>query len=113
MDDVQIRVWTKGVAMFSTQSVIDKITEAERLVTRITMRLGPEHEEAPAMVRWLIVADEATGLIKAAEEYLQQPQLLALRQTVNQIKPGTDLWAKYKDNPRRARAYFGKEIYEM
>lgn len=99
--------------MFSEQAVIDKITEAEGLVTRITMRLGPEQERGLAMIRWFVVADEATGLIKAAEEYLDQPALFALRQQIRQIKPGTDLWAKYKDNPRRARAYFGKELHEL
>ena len=98
--------------MFSEQAVIDKITEAERLVTRITMRLDPEQERGLAMIRWFVVADEATGLIKAAEEYLQEPELLALQQKVNQIKPDTNLWLKYKDNPRRAKAYFGKELYE-
>jgi hypothetical protein len=94
------------------QDLLDKVREAEQLVTYVQMHGDPE--KSLAAIRWLVVADEATGLLLQVKEHIIDPVALALiRDEVNAIKPGHDLWAKYEENPRRARAFFGRELHEQ
>lgn len=91
-------------------NVLDKINEAEKLVNYVQMHTGIE--QFCAITRWLIVADEATALLQQAAEYFTDDQQRELQEKVNAINPRVDLWAKYKDNPRRFKALTGRELFD-
>jgi hypothetical protein len=105
--------------MFSKQAVIDKIVEAEELGAHIeTIKEKNKTKEervefSRAVWQWMLLSNDATNLINAAEEFLQEEDLVCLREQVNRLRPEGNVWQRYKSDPRKMVADFWERIDEI
>ena len=91
--------------------IFTKIEEAEKLAAYAEGEQHSQADRAGSIVRWLIVADEATALIIRAKEHLDERELAELEQEIDLQFPGA--WNEYSQNVRRFKQFRGKELYEQ